>query len=330
MNTLKIGFIGYGRHAQANLYPSLRHLGYKISAVATTHSDSADQCALDYGVSKCYTDHLKMLQEESLDVVFICVKPHQQLQLVKDALSSGVHVFVEKNLGFNSIEAQEINDLSQKVGKRVMVGFMKRFAPIYLKLQEIINNKNFGDIVSMSQVFTSRNFVSSSREYLLFAAIHFIDLIRFYLGEITNVSGFENVNGDTLCQTFSLKTESGVAVSLYYSASPSWSNGTQEITVTGSNGFARTSGINQLKYHYNEAKSDTPGWQTIEEKEVYLNTMLTTGGGGVQNLYLNGFIGEVDYFIKSISNKLPPINDASENVKTMKLYDLLVNCLDKS
>jgi predicted dehydrogenase len=182
----------------------------------------------------------------------------------------------------------------------------------------------------MSQVFTSRNFVSSSREYLLFAAIHFIDLIRFYLGEITNVSGFENVNGDTLCQTFSLKTESGVAVSLYYSASPSWSNGTQEITVTGSNGFARTSGINQLKYHYNEAKSDTPGWQTIEEKEVYLNTMLTTGGGGVQNLYLNGFIGEVDYFIKSISNKLPPINDASENVKTMKLYDLLVNCLDKS
>lgn len=327
MNNPKIGFIGYGRHAKANLYPSLRQLGYKISAVATTHEDSAKQSSQDYFVQKYYTNHLEMLKNEGLNAVFVCVKPEQQVQLVKDSLNAGVNVFVEKNLGFSESEAEEIRLLSEKTGKKVMVGFMKRFAPIYLKMQEIVKDEKFGKITSMSQIFTSRNFVSNSKEYLLFATIHFIDLIRFYVGEIVDAKGFETVEDGTLCQTFSLKSESGAIVSLYYSASPSWSSGVQEITVTGSNGFARTNGINSLKYHFNEEKSETPGWQTVEEKEVQLNTMLTTGGGGVQNLYLNGFIGEVDYFLKSIGDIQKKVNDASENVKTMKLYDILVKSL---
>jgi predicted dehydrogenase len=179
----------------------------------------------------------------------------------------------------------------------------------------------------MSQTFTSRNFVSSSREYLLFAAIHFIDLITFLVGDIIDARGFETVDGDTLCQTLSLKSSSGATVSLYFSASPSWASSIQEIIVTGSNGYARTSGIDKLSYHFNEAKSSVPGWQTVAEKEIHLGTMLTTGGGGVQNLYLNGFIGEVEYFLKSINENLPPINDASANVVTMKLYDMLVSSL---
>lgn len=324
MNNLKIGFIGYGRHAKANIYPSLRQLGYKISAIATTHEDSAVQGSQDYSISKYYTDHLAMLKNENLDAVFVCAKPEQQVQLVKDSLNDGVNVFVEKNLGFSESEAEEIRMLSEKTGKKVMIGFMKRFAPIYLKLQEIVKDEKFGKIVSFSQIFTSRNFVNNSKEYLLFATIHFIDLIRFYVGDIVEAKGFETVDGDTLCQSFSLKSISGATISLYYSASPSWSSGVQEITVTGSNGFARTNGISSLKYHFNEGKSEIPGWQTVEEKEVQLSTMLTTGGGGVQNLYLNGFIGEIDYFLKSINDNQKTVNDASENVKTMKLYDMLV------
>ena len=327
MDNLKIGFIGYGRHARANIYPSIRHLGYKISAIATTHEDSALQGSQDYSVPKYYTSHLEMLKNEKLDIVFICAKPEQQVQLVKDSLNTGVNVFVEKNLGFSETEAEEIKVLSEKVGKKVVIGFMKRFAPIYLKLQEIVKDEKFGKVISLSQIFTSRNFVSNSKEYLLFATIHFVDLIRFYVGEIKEVKGFQTVDGDTLSLTFSLLSESGATISLYYSASPSWSSGVQEITITGSNGYARTNGISNLKYHYNESKSETPGWQTVEEKEVQLNTMLTTGGGGIQNLYLNGFIGEIDYFLKSINKKLKPVNDTSENVKTMKLYDMLVKCL---
>lgn len=327
MNNLKIGFIGYGRHAKANLYPTIKHLGYRIQSMATTHEESVKQCSLDYSVSNCYIDHKKMLMTEDLDAVFVCAKPEQQLQLVKDSLNAGVNVFVEKNLGFNETEAEEIRVLSEKVEKRVMVGFMKRFAPIYTKLQEVIKDEKFGKIASMSQIFTSRNFVSNSKEYLLFATIHFIDLIRFYVGEIKQVKGFETVDGDTLCLSFSLLSESGVTISLYFSASPSWSSGTQEMIITGSNGYARTNGISNLRYHYKETKSDIPGWQTVEEKEVHLNTMLTTGGGGVQNLYLNGFIGEVDYFLRSVRDNLDQVNGAADNVKTMRLYDMLVKSL---
>lgn len=329
MSQLKIGFIGYGRHAKANLYPSLKTLGVKIQAVATTHEESAKQASEDYAIENYYTDHLEMLSKETLDAVFICAKPEQQLQLVKDALNSNLNVFVEKNLGFSKAEAIEVDNLAKEKGKIVQIGFMKRFAPIYQKLNDVVRDEKFGEILSFSQTFSSRNFVKTGEEYLLFAAIHFIDLLRFYVGEIEVVKGVQSVKGDSLSLSFSLKSAKGANISLYYSASPSWASGAQEITITGTNGYARAYGIDSLKYHFNEDKSEIPGWQTVEEKEIVQSSMLTTGGGGLQNLYLNGFVGEVEYFLNSINDVAHSINNSEENVRTMRLYDMMVGAISE-
>lgn len=327
MDNLKVGFIGYGKHAKANLYPSLKALGIKISAVATTHEESSKQAGLDYSIPNHYTDYKEMLKIEKLDCVFISAKPHQQVELVKDALIANTHVFVEKNLGSNEQEARSIEELSKKNNRIVMVGFMKRFAPIYKKLHEIVNGKDFGEIVSISQTFTSRNFTDNSKDYMLFAAIHFIDLIRYYIGEIGQVKGMETIMGDTISLSFALKAENNATASLYFSGSPSWTSSAQEIIVTGSNGYARTDGISNLKYHLNTTGSEKPGWQSIQEEEVSLKTMLTTGGGGLQNLYLNGFVDEVEYFLNAVKKGKLDINNSSENTKTMQLYDKLVESI---
>lgn len=327
MNDLNVGFIGFGRHAQANLYPSLKTLNIPIKAVSTTHEETALAASTSYNIPAHYINHKEMLEKEGLDCVFIAAKPEQQVQIVKDALEKNVHVFVEKNLGFSEAEAKEISELAVKQKKFVMVGFMKRFAPIYTKTKELISSEQFGDIISLHQTFTSRNFVKSGKEYLLYAAIHFIDLLRFYLDDIEVVKGTEAAIGDSLALSFALKTKKGVTVSLHFSASPSWASAVQELTITGTQGYVRTYGIERLNYHINEEKSQIPGWQTLEEKEIHLGTMLTTGGGGLQNLYLNGFIGEVKHFIESVQQGNLAINNHHENALTMKLYDQLTASL---
>lgn len=128
MKQPKIGFIGYGRHAKTNLYPSIKLLDQPIQAIATT-SETAKQGQIEQFAKSSYSDYNEMFKKESLDAVFISAKPEQHMQIVKDSLNAGVHVFVEKNLGWNAQEAQEIADLSDKTGKFVQIGFMKRYAP---------------------------------------------------------------------------------------------------------------------------------------------------------------------------------------------------------
>jgi len=116
MTDLKLGFIGFGKHARVNLYPSLKILGYPLAAVATMHEETAGQAATEYTIPSFYTDHQELLQKEKLDAVFICAQPGVQKQLVVDVLRAGCHVFVEKPLGTTLAEAQEVADVSKQTG----------------------------------------------------------------------------------------------------------------------------------------------------------------------------------------------------------------------
>lgn len=329
MNDLRIGFVGYGRHAQANLYPSIKALGYKISAVATTHEESALKASQDHNIPSHYTDYKEMLEKEQLDCIFICVQPQDILKILKDVIPFQIPIFVEKNVGFNTQEAQEIFDLTNKYKTHLTIGFMKRFAPIYVKAKELIEKGELGKVTSIHQIFTSRNFASNGKEYLLFAAIHYIDLIRFYIGEVTEACGYESTTQDSFSQSFSIKAENGVIGSIYYSASPAWEGARQEITISGEKGYIKLSGYDGLTFHKTGEKLEYPRWQTVAEEEVSYKSMLTTGGDSHQLLYLNGFISEIKNFIESVKNKSNLVNNAEENFKTTKLVDLIYNNLKR-
>lgn len=324
MNNLKLGFIGYGRHARTNLYPSLKVLGYRLAAVATNHEESAKQASADYGISNYYVGHETLLGKEKLDAVFVSAQPNDQLKIVKDALLAGCHVFAEKPLGMNVAEAEEVAALSTKQNKQVMVGFMKRFAPAYMKVKEKIGEKEFGEALGITQFFTSRNFAKNPTEYLLFAASHYVDLLRWYFGEVEQVSGFANTDETQSLMSYSLRFKNGVLASLQYCGAPSWERAAHEMTITGTNGYVRVSGVDQVKVYSKDTNMSVPRWQGLEENEQTFGTMLTTSGGGQASLYLNGFVGELKHFVESIEAGKPVENSSEENVKTMRLIDKLV------
>lgn len=324
MNNLKLGFIGYGRHARTNLYPSLKLLGYRFAAVATNHEESAKQASADYGIPNYFVGHESLLENEKLDAVFVSVQPNDQFKIVKDALLAGCHVFVEKPLGMNVAEAEEIAALSTKQNKQVMVGFMKRFAPAYMKVKEKIGEKEFGEALGVTQFFTSRNFAKNPTEYLLLAAIHYVDLMRWYFGEVDSVTGFSKTDAAQSLMSYSLKFKSGVLGSLQYCGASSWEKATHEMTVTGSNGYVRVNGVDQVTSYIKNAGVTVPRWQVLEEAEQKFGTMLTTSGTSSQLLYLNGFVGELQHFVESIENGRLVINSAEENVKTMRLVEELI------
>lgn len=329
MNNLKIGFIGCGKHAKANIYPSLAALGVKIQSVCAKHLDNAKSTALQFHIANAYDDHNKMLKNENLDAVFIVLPEALHPKIVIDCLRAGSHVFVEKPLGLTASDAQEVANISAKTGKHVMVGFMKRYSPAYIAAKNIIEYKEkFGEVLSLTGKFAARPF-GSEEFYLKNAAIHYIDLIRFLVGEIKDVHGFSNSRDSYIHTAFSFSCKNGQIGSMLFSGTPSWSRHSEDVLVTGVNGFVKVDNMREVTYHFEEKeyKPSSPRWQLLDEKDVVLSSVDTSSSGGLKDLYLNGYVGEIKHFIECLSSGKAPNPSALDNVKTMEFCEKILSTI---
>ncbi len=65
---------------------------------------------------------------------------------------------------------------------KVMVGFMKRFAPSYMKVKELIQNQELGKAASFFMNFCvdGTAFCKDEEEFIKLAAIHVVDLMGYF------------------------------------------------------------------------------------------------------------------------------------------------------
>jgi predicted dehydrogenase len=330
MKELKLGFIGCGRHAQMCLYPSLEILGIKLQSVCAVHMDHAQTVAKKYNIPHAYDNYKTMLDKEKLDAVFVAVSEKLHTGITLDCLQAGAHVFVEKPLGSTTDDAARTELMSQKTGKNVQIGFMKRFSPIYQKVKMLMSNSDvFGNPVSVHSIFTCRNFGfgTDERSFLLNAAIHNVDLLRYIAGEIVDVCGYKQVVDDGIIYQFSFRSDTHMIGTMELMALPPWSHRKEEMTITGTKAFVTASEIKTVTFHPTTETTTIPRWQTINEMESRYSSMDSTSSGGMQPLYLTGFVGELQSFLESIQNNQITQVTAEDNVKTMQLCEKILQSL---
>ena len=134
---LAIGFIGAGNYASSMLLPHLVQLpNARLTHVATTRSLSAVNAQRRFGFSTASTSAQAVLDDESLDAIFIVTRHATHADLVCRALETGKAVFVEKPLALTGEELDRITEVIAKTGNdRLMVGFNRRFASMLTKMK---------------------------------------------------------------------------------------------------------------------------------------------------------------------------------------------------
>jgi predicted dehydrogenase/threonine dehydrogenase-like Zn-dependent dehydrogenase len=134
---LAVGFVGAGNYASSMLLPHLARMpAVCLAHVATTRSLSAVNAQRRFGFATASTTADAVLDDESLDALFIVTRHHTHADLVCRALETGKAVFVEKPLALTSDELQRIIDVIASTGNdRLMVGFNRRFAPLLADLR---------------------------------------------------------------------------------------------------------------------------------------------------------------------------------------------------
>ena len=135
---VRLGFIGAGNYATSMLLPHLRDNSQaELVSVATTKALSGLNAQRKFGFTTITTDVETVLDDDSLDAVFIVTRHHSHASLVSQALERGLTVFVEKPLALTEEQLTAVLDTIERTGNdRLMVGFNRRFAPLFTDLQE--------------------------------------------------------------------------------------------------------------------------------------------------------------------------------------------------
>ena len=135
--TVRLGFVGAGNYATSMLLPHLTgNHEVELVHVATTTSLSAANAQRRFGFAHASTDVSAVLEDESLDAVFIVTRHSSHADLTCRALERGKAVFVEKPLALSDEDLNRVLDVVAATGNdRLLVGFNRRFAPLLVDLR---------------------------------------------------------------------------------------------------------------------------------------------------------------------------------------------------
>lgn len=135
---VRLGFIGAGNYATSMLLPHLRDSSEaELVSVATTKALSGLNAQRKFGFTTITTNVETVFEDDSLDAVFIVTRHNSHASLVCQALERGLTVFVEKPLAITEEQLTAILETVERTGNdRLMVGFNRRFAPLFTDLQE--------------------------------------------------------------------------------------------------------------------------------------------------------------------------------------------------
>ena len=145
-----------------------------------------------------------MLEKEQPDAICVVTPDHMHRPHSTLCFDAGSHVLQTKPLATNLDDARAIVAAAEATGKKLMVAHERRFRPLVIRIKEIIDNGEIGDLIHLrvdaisdkrSQFARAPWYASteSGRSALNGTGIHEVDLTRHYVGRpITAVSAFSN------------------------------------------------------------------------------------------------------------------------------------------
>ena len=226
MNKLKFALIGTGGIAQTYAQAFQTSDCCDLVAVADLSKDSAKAFAEPFG-AKSFLDYKTLADNSQFDAVIISTPPNLHPEIAEFFMNRGKHVLCEKPLCLSVAEARAMIETAEKTGVVFTMATKFRYCEDVVKAKAILASGILGEVVQFENAFTAKVDMSkrwnsdaeiSGGGVLIDNGTHSVDIIRYFLGAITDVlaletSGTQNLSVDENVKLLA-KTENGVAASV--------------------------------------------------------------------------------------------------------------------
>ena len=208
MPKMKVAVIGCGNIANAAHIPAyMKNSEVEIKYFCDIILERAEKCVEKYGCGTAVADYHDFLNDPEIEAVSVCTHNDFHSIIAIDFLKAGKHVMCEKPAARILSEALEMQKVAHETGKIINIGVVNRFNTYVMKIRELIDSGELGEVYHVYASFRShRSIPGIGGDFTIKAkagggslidwGVHFIDLVLYCCGDPKPISA----SGEAFCK----------------------------------------------------------------------------------------------------------------------------------
>ncbi len=288
---LSFAIIGCGRIAKRHA-EQISKVG-RLAAVCDIVYENAFELAEQYGANLYLTIEELLENEPGIDIVTVCTPNGLHAHHSILSMKAKKHVLCEKPLAIDYEDAKQMLRVAQQTDRQLYVVKQNRYNPPVIALKKLLTEDRLGKIFSFQvNCFWNRphhyydNTWKGTKDLdggTLFTQFsHFIDLIYWLLGDVTNVKAIiKNYEHPTIAIEDTgmvlLETLGGATGTINYTVNSYNKNMEGSMTIFGEHGTVKIGGqyLNELEYQSIEGQpiQDLPAGKAPNNYGFYQGSM---------------------------------------------------------
>ena len=200
---LKWGVLGAGSVAQRRAMPAINKAkDAELRALLSRDAARAQCLATEHGAQAYYTTAEELLSDETLDAIYVSTPVYLHCEQVVEAAERGFHVLCDKPMAMDTGECQRMIDACEANGVHLQICFLFRFHSCFQGIKSWVDEGRLGGIVQGRVPFLKPFLIrpgawrgnpdQGGGGSLMDLGSHGVDLLRYILGEVSQVSAFCN------------------------------------------------------------------------------------------------------------------------------------------
>ncbi len=326
MRKIGVGVIGLGAISQIHFEAIKKCEGLVLSGIYARKFDQASSEAEKWECNAFQTPDA-LMEDPNVDLVVLLTPPGIHKELINKAIHHGKHILLEKPIGTNLKDIETYIQAAAKKNLSLSVVSQHRFDGASLLVKDKIEKGYIGDLVGANctvnwyrdedyyQGWRTKKELSGGG-VLAIQAIHTIDLMLWYLGEVDSVKGYVTNRlhkgidvEDTAMAIVKFKNGSLGNVSASTSSYPGYP---ARLDILGTRGSITIEG-DKLVHYQSEVDGNPPN---VEDR----NAKTTDSPSDVS---IEPFVTQYQDVIDSICHSKTPLVSGEEAFKAYKLVDAI-------
>ncbi len=196
----RLGIIGVGWGARVQI-PAFQATGWEVVAICGRTREKVERITAEHGIPHAFTDYRMLVDLPQVDLVSIVTPPAWHKEMSLAALNAGKHVLCEKPTALNAEEARVMWEAAARTDRIALIDHELRFLPTRQKMRRLIREGYIGHLYHVTYAYRSNSRRDPTKPWTWWSdasqgggilgalGSHMVDALRWWFGEITEVSG---------------------------------------------------------------------------------------------------------------------------------------------
>jgi predicted dehydrogenase len=216
---MNIGFIGCGNiaHFHADV---LKALGVSIIAVsAREHSPNIGLFSEKYVIRKQYTRWQEMLENESLDALWVVATWNKMEEMLIPLIETGLPLFLEKPIALSSSIIKKAIAVHKRTQQYIQIGFNRRFYPFMGEIKTILEKGELRSVLVEIPESIDLNNHDFAKNLWMINSSHILDLLMYFVGTLEIKYACPSIKGNNkILSSYNALLETNQSIPVHLSA----------------------------------------------------------------------------------------------------------------